>query len=455
MFHQHRRKYFFGIGIGFLVLSVAIFYLLFSRPAQGAVSIDSVFPNAPWAKPLPNLPPLAGVGEVRAENCGKCHTEIYAEWKTSTHANALSDLQFQSELSKSSSPRWLCLNCHTPVANQRETLVNYLQNGDYRTPIEEPNPNFDPKMKAEAVTCAVCHVRLDEQGRSYVLGANGKTNPPHPIKIDPDKLRNRCLDCHNANYVLDDQLVCAFKTGNELEQQGNSHGKLACGSCHMGEVQRKFVKSELNTPVRTAHKHSFIGGGVPKKFDLYEKQIPGGYRTGLNIQPIEWKKIGNNLEYSVSFKNEKAAHNIPTGDPERFLLLKAFVLDTKGEKVFSKEIKFGQEWEWYPKARLVSDTRILPGETKIWKENILVTDKTPSKLVFEIYHVRLKEANAEHMRKNSISVSNNLKDKISHIENHYPFSSLIHKEEIDLNLRKNKVYSPEELIRISKTRKGE
>ncbi|TGN03391.1 multiheme c-type cytochrome [Leptospira dzoumogneensis] len=453
MFLNKRRS--FILAVLSLSSAVSLFYCIFTKPKDKPVPVNEVFSEAPWSKPLPHLPPLAGVGEVRAENCGNCHKEIYAEWKTSTHANALSDLQFQSELSKSSSPRWLCLNCHTPVANQRETLVNYLNNGDYRTPIEEPNPKFDPKMKAEGVTCAVCHVRLDEQGNSYVLGANGNTKPPHPVKIDPDKLRNRCLDCHNANYVLDDQLVCAFKTGNELKQEGNSHGNIACGSCHMGELQRKLVKPELNTPIRTSHKHSFIGGGVPKKFELYEKQIPGGYKTGLKIEPVQWNKKGNDLEYSVSLKNEKAAHNIPTGDPERFILLKISLLDSKGKSTATKEIKFGQEWEWYPKARLVADTRILPGETKVWKDLFTGIEKGNSKIVFEIYHTRLKESNAEHMRKNSENVHSDLRKKISEIENFYPFSSLVHKEDIDLNSGKSRIYSAEELFRISKNRRGE
>ncbi|TGJ98957.1 cytochrome C554 and C-prime [Leptospira langatensis] len=448
---QKKRIYW---SLGFLFFSLGIAYLLWPKQVLEPVSVDRVFSNAPWAKPVPNLPPLAGVGEVRAENCGRCHTEIYQEWKTSTHANALSDIQFQSELTKSSSPKWLCLNCHTPVANQRENLVNYLQNGDYKLPIEEKNPHFDPKMKSEAITCAACHVRLDEQGNSYVIGANGNTKPPHPVRIQPEKLKDRCLDCHNANYELDDQLVCAFKTGKELQSSKSTHGKETCGSCHMQEIERKFVKSELGTPVRTGHKHAFIGGGVPKRFDLYEKQIPGGYQIGLKVDPILWDLAKDKLEYSVSFKNEKAAHNIPTGDPERFLLGRVSILDARGKLLEKKEIKFGQEWEWYPKARLIADTRILPGETKNWNGSFSVPS-SPAKVVLEFYHVRLKESNAEYMRKGNDLATEEFKRMISKIEDHYPFSSIVYKEEVDLRTHKRKLYSPKELIRISSDRRGE
>lgn len=448
-----RKKKFYA---GTVFLAISLFSVYFLWPTKELVPIEEVFDNKPWAKPLPYLPPLRGVGEVRAENCGNCHKEIYEEWKTSTHANALSDLQFQSELSKESSPKWLCLNCHTPVANQRETLVNYLQGGDYRSPVEEKNPNFDPKMKAEAVTCAVCHIRLDEQGQSYVLGANGKTNPPHPVKIDPDRLRNRCLDCHNASYTLDDQLVCAFKTGEERKHDGNSFGgEATCGSCHMPEIKRKFVKKELGTPVRTAHKHSFIGGGVPKKFDLYSKQISGGYRSGLEVGKLDWSRKGEALDYSVSIQNKKSAHDIPTGDPERFLLVRAFLTDSESKLLESKELKFGQEWEWWPKARKVSDSRLKPGEKKIWKEKLLDKTLSANRLILEFYHVRLKEANAKYMRKGHDALSDELRKKVEKIEEFYPFSTLVYKEEVDLKTGRSKVFSPEELMKLSSSRKGE
>jgi hypothetical protein len=84
---------------------------------------------------------------LEAENCGKCHTEIYREWKTSTHAHALSDLQFQAELSKPAQPKWICLNCHIPVQNQREAIIETLKNGDFLKPIEIKNINFDEIMK--------------------------------------------------------------------------------------------------------------------------------------------------------------------------------------------------------------------------------------------------------------------------------------------------------------------
>ena len=52
----------------------------------------------PFAYVLPHMPPPVPVPGISAEDCGKCHETIYQEWKTSTHAHALSDLQYQAEL---------------------------------------------------------------------------------------------------------------------------------------------------------------------------------------------------------------------------------------------------------------------------------------------------------------------------------------------------------------------
>ncbi|RMG61436.1 MAG: hypothetical protein D6715_13665, partial [Calditrichaeota bacterium] len=84
----------------------------------------------PYAFSIPLLKPLPGVQALRAEECGSCHRRIYQDWLQSTHARAYRDLQFQAELRKPDSPAWLCLNCHIPVQNQRRTVVLGLEGGN-------------------------------------------------------------------------------------------------------------------------------------------------------------------------------------------------------------------------------------------------------------------------------------------------------------------------------------
>src|SRR4029079_11514513 len=128
------------------------------RKARGVpVPLERVFGDVPRISVIPQLAPVDGVGGVRASDCGKCHQRHYDEWRTSTHAHAYRDLQFQSELGKPSSPGWLCLNCHTPVENQRHEVVQTLARGKLDAPIAKPNRAFDAVMRDEGVTCATCH----------------------------------------------------------------------------------------------------------------------------------------------------------------------------------------------------------------------------------------------------------------------------------------------------------
>ncbi|NIT57461.1 MAG: cytochrome C554 and C-prime, partial [Aliifodinibius sp.] len=96
------------------------------------------------------------------------------EWKNSTHAMALRDIQFQSELTKEDSPKWLCLNCHIPVQNLRESVITHLSDNDIFAPIKTANPNYDPELQQEGVTCISCHVRSDKKtAKSAIIGPNG------------------------------------------------------------------------------------------------------------------------------------------------------------------------------------------------------------------------------------------------------------------------------------------
>ncbi|WP_035983254.1 multiheme c-type cytochrome [Leptospira meyeri] len=427
----------------FLILSSSFFIYLNQR----VVPIEQVFPGKVWAKPIENLPDLKAVGPPTAKNCGNCHTEIYEEWKRSTHANALSDIQFQSELAKPSSPKWICLNCHIPVQNQRETIITGLKNGDYFRPIEIANPSFNPEMKEEGVTCATCHVRVDSETKeSYVIGGTGGTSPPHPVKIDRKQLLSRCYDCHNETYTLNESLVCSFQTGTELLATKSNE---SCSSCHQPEVRRSFVKSSLKKPIRTSHKHGFIGGGVPKTFELYSDQIRLGYKPGMILSNI---KVENN-SVELKLTNTNADHHVTTGDPERFYRLTLFGLNKDGKTIFKQETTIGQEWSWSPTAKKVSDSRIQSGKDFIWK--LKQTDTDIESYLFQAVHVRLKDKTSDYMILSSGYLSSPYKEKVEKMKDLYPHSSIIIESIYHLKTKFRKDTPLEELFRRNVQRKGE
>ncbi len=121
-----------------------------------------------------------GIDSVSAKECGGCHKEIYAEWSESMHAKAWTDPYFQVDYVYDDSKQ-ICLNCHTPLENQQENLVLGFNDRARVDPILEPNPDFDPDLRDEGMTCAVCHVK-----NARIVGPFETDDAPHPVTVDPE-----------------------------------------------------------------------------------------------------------------------------------------------------------------------------------------------------------------------------------------------------------------------------
>ncbi len=420
-----------------------------------------------YAFVIPNLKKVKGIPGNKAKDCQKCHTDIYREWSQSTHSMALRDIQFQAELSKKDSPKWICLNCHIPVQNQRKTIVTGLYDGDILRPVTKANPLFDKSMQMEAITCAACHIRPDENGDSVIYGAFpiDKANPPpHPVKIKKDFLQNICMRCHNpAGKGLTRNLICWFQTNNELmasqdEVEKTFGTKKSCVDCHMPEVNRRSVPSIKDLPIRKGHKHHWTGGGIPKWYDGYDQLMDRGYVIGLKVRihKIIKPQSGSKATIKVTLTNAMAGHWLPTADPERFILMIATVKNSSGRISHKEKLRIGQTWKWSP-ARKIGDNRIPQGKSIEWVFGIPLKSLTDSKLIIRGYHVRVTSKNAGyHMKAKGIdeSLLKGGQNFVKNLIDHYPLANYIYKADIDLKSQKTKVYSMEELIELSKKEKG-
>ncbi len=399
------------------------------------------------------LPQLKGVEGVpgtglRAEECGTCHTHIYEEWKASTHASALADIQFQGELAKPDSPKWLCLNCHIPIQNQRSYRVTGLENGDPLKPVKQDNPHFDPKLQAEAVTCAVCHVRPDDQGKSVIIGAIGSSFAPHPVKRDPQFVRNICMRCHNPRgEALTPNLTCWFHTYDELKNAEDPDlDSKDCASCHMPMSHRKTVPAYDHLPIRQGHQHHWTGSGVPKTYGAYDTLLDRGYIPGLNIS------VQSPEAPVILLENKNAGHWLPTGDPERFILVIVRLWDKNDHILESRKLRIGQEWEWNP-AKKLGDNRLKHGEKRTWRPQLAPLNKRAKRLTVEALHVRLSTKNAVWLMKAGPIREDYLPNGsklVAQAHRYYPFASYIFKEDINLSTGERKVASPQQLIELSK-----
>ena len=342
------------------LVAIGMILLLACQKQSGDTSGEKIEPlTKHWEKAVPLQTPPRGLKTLSAKECGSCHMEIYQEWKASFHAKAWFDPQFQVEWAKDDS-LWVCINCHTPLVNQQPHLILGKKGGDYFQPVKKENPDFDPALRDEGITCAVCHVR-----DGAVLGPYGnQKDAPHAVRkaTDGELSEKLCMSCHNVTDVLNPTLVCTFQTGEEWKAGPYSKEGQTCITCHMPIIERPLYPKG---PVRVTRKHIWIGSGIPKTMD--EKAPVDHYIPGLELRVVTSKKRyqpGETAYISVLLTNRRAGHLLPTGDPEYFFTVELAVVDENGAALQDTTLWIGQKWQWWPVAKKLKDNRIRPLETR-------------------------------------------------------------------------------------------
>jgi nitrate reductase cytochrome c-type subunit len=330
-----------------------------------------------WEKAIPYQEIPDGLSSLNSDQCGTCHQNHYEEWKQSTHAYAWTDPQFQAELQKETSP-YFCINCHTPLENQQEYIVTGLSNGNIYNPVKNKNRDFNQTLQLEGVNCASCHVR-----NNAIISSSASNSAPHMTISDPEFLsENLCVSCHNASTQVTPVLVCSFETGDEWKK-GPLYGIKSCVDCHMDTVTRSVVSGygrKLN------HRHYFAGSGIPK-FDSAKTKMLNGLSFTTNLVGEQYL-IADTIYFSVTVKNEFAGHNVPTGDPERFFLVR-FQLRMEDSLIEAQSHRIGEEWEWYPEAKKLADNNLKPGEERVFKYRHLASKEGKYRLDIVVEKHRL------------------------------------------------------------------
>jgi hypothetical protein len=338
-----------------------------------------------WEKAVPHQQIPEGLASLSAEQCGVCHKNHYEEWQYSTHSHAWTDLQFQAELKKESSP-YLCINCHIPLQNQQEYIVTGLIDGDIYQPVRKKNPHFDQKLQQEGINCASCHVR-----DNVVIGTTGSTKAPHKTRKDVAFLSEKlCISCHNASAVVTPTLVCTFETGDEWKA-GPYYGKKNCISCHMEPTKREIVEGFGE---RVSHLHYFAGSGIPKRKGAKTKVL-----NGLAFYPSKLEKtytLNDEIVYHLKLKNEFAGHRVPSGDPERFFSISFELMDEKGKVVAQKTDRIGEKWEWWPAAKKLADNNLNPSEERTFTFAYKPQAKQKLTLAVKVTKNRLNQESATY-----------------------------------------------------------
>ncbi|MCK5666809.1 MAG: hypothetical protein KAI17_25140 [Thiotrichaceae bacterium] len=339
---------------------------------------------------------------LKAKDCGVCHSEIYQEWQTSLHAKAFTDPFFTAYLKKDKGDP-TCLVCHTPLLNQSPVILSSKSGDDYPhkwTDLESsPNPDFDPELQQEGVTCAACHLK---DGIIYGPYKKKSLNAPHPVAYDENFLKKSlCQQCHEVpskDFSLMNEGVCS--TGMESNSGLWSAKGFVCQDCHMPPVTRPLM---TGYPAREGRKHLW----------------PGGYSARQLQKVFTFRAKKNKDTINITITNSGAGHKAPTGDPDRFIILDFFWIDENGQKSNLESIEFKRQIVWQPVMFVLSDNRLAPGESTLL--SITAPDITGKLYVDGTYHV---------MTDRSLK---RLKDKFE-LKNEWPVHRpFIKKQKIDIH----------------------
>jgi hypothetical protein len=292
------------------------------------------------------------LGTLRAEECGACHRDEYQEWKTTIHAHAWTDPYYQVDWVFDGRQQ-VCNNCHIPLDRQQEARVLGFRDRDKLKPVLAPNPQFDPALKQEGVTCAGCHLR---EGR--ILGPKGSPNAPHPVEkfSDPNAL---CMRCHvvqgerwdtfyrlpPCGTIAEIEIAQGRLESRSGEYVVRSPAAAGCVQCHMPALEGGSAR-----PVR---RHTWGGGHDPQMV-----------RSALTASFTDSIAPGGGRIAKLTLENTGAAHFLPTGTPDRHLTVRLRALDASGQVLRETTDTLARTILWRPFIVDLWDTRLAWGERR-------------------------------------------------------------------------------------------
>ncbi len=297
-----------------------------------------------------------------AEYCGSCHRAIEQGWKESVHSQAMESRLFQDALQMAQSDfgahaRSVCLGCHSPTV---------AATGDL---------SLVRKISWEGITCDYCHsirsVSMTGPNPRAIVEYNnvkegpwkGVTSPVHGTAYSPLHTSSLlCATCHQYRNSLGFPVLTTYA---EWQKGPYSKEHKGCQSCHMYRVEGEVVDPRVKkTTGQEINLHQ-----MPGSHSL--AQLNKAIRGQLHVS-----HEGGELHVEVDVTNQGAGHMVPTGSPLRklILLVRAEPFGGKSyqaERVFTRVVADAQgkilnreDLVFMKAAKVVSDTRLAPGETR-------------------------------------------------------------------------------------------
>lgn len=372
-----RLKGYCALIIGF-VLPVASFF-----PAQTAPAEES-----PGAGKFADIH-LNPNGVSPSAECGKCHKDIYSDWKNSLHAQAPYNPVFQTAFlqayfERGEEVRQICLNCHAPIASL---------NADFK---------LKQEITMEGINCDYCHSTAET---SSLPGVNGPRNRFEFGLLKQGPLKNAASPVHQTrfNELFSQSQFCGgcheYETGTGVKlietysewKNGPYPAKgIQCQYCHMRKIAGKTVPEEIKqTPGKEISSHDIAGGHSPAKRE-----------ESVDIKIASVSKFKQKVEIAVDVVNKGAGHKLPTGIPSKKIVLQVSIQSKSGEarqtqqrtyqKIMVDEkgdpVTGDYDLLLSKAAKILSDNRIAPLETRRENFTFFVPEEKNLKISAAVYY---------------------------------------------------------------------
>jgi hypothetical protein len=312
------------------------------------------------------------------QDCGQCHAEQFAKWRTSRHAQSFSPGVVGLLLDPNSGADSAdCLKCHAPLAEQRAAFEAARARG-------VAGQTSEQGLAAVGVPCAGCHLRayahFGPPQRSTGLTGPMVLPAPHGgvFRTPLFESSEFCSACHQhpAEWAIAGKPL--ENTYQEWKASPQAAQGISCQSCHMPDRQHLW---------RGIHDPAMVASGLTP-------------HTSVDADKARFE-----------ITNTGVGHAFPTYATPTVIMF-AVALDTGGtpradtlrSRVIARHLRWdGDQWHE------LSDTRLLPGQSaaielpwngydrvRVWLE-VLPDDHYESE-VYPDHLARLAPDDGESMR---------------------------------------------------------
>jgi hypothetical protein len=228
---------------GALVVGCMVLFACVHRPPAAPSPPPPAEPvRDHWASPQPQGEPPAAWSDLerslQPEACGACHTAQFEAWKQTRHSRATGPGVLGQLPGMGSAAGASCLSCHAPLHEQQPELA--------RDGAWSANPDHDPQLLQQGVTCAACHVR-----GWTVWGPPPRDDAPRDMAALPHdgfvveplfQSSDFCSPCHQFPEgwrSLEGKLLA--NTWQEWEASPQGREGITCQGCHMPDRAHHFA----------------------------------------------------------------------------------------------------------------------------------------------------------------------------------------------------------------------